>query len=722
VKPRLKSFARVAAPGKIVFVRELGVEFELDDPSGAASALLPLLDGTRTSEELASELGSGVDDVEETIAALDARGLLEDASAEAPPGLDTDRHASNLAFFSTFASLGRSSFEFQQALAGATVLVLGAGGFGSSVLLSLAGLGVGRLRLVDVDRVERRNLSRQLLYREEDVGRAKVDTAVEELRSFNSSIEVEGVERWIRGPADVAGLLDQPPEVHLWANEACVAAGVPLVGGGVLWAQGILYSVDPGRSACRRCFPQESASVVGGERTNRATAPTAALTASLITLEVLRYLTGFAAPVAAGSVWTADAASGRVSRALSVARDPACPVCGAVAAQPAPPVTLRPLSVVEDGGEFIVGSAETGVFVSIPEVGVVALRALQAGQSVEDATATTSDWAGEHVNVAEFVETLRECGFVLDGAAPEDGEHSPVRAARVAAALFSRAAWCLYALLLAACCVVLALHRELWPDYEDVFYLANPTLSVVSFAATGVAITALHEGAHWLAARAAGVGARFSISRRSFLPVFETDLTKLWALPRERRYGPLLAGMAFNSVLLAAALGVRLAFEAGVSIPNGIVRFAAALVFLDVLGLGFQFLVFLRTDLYAVLVVAFGCRDLTRVNQLRLRQALWGLSPAQEAELADAHPTDVRVARWFSPLYLVGVAGLVYAFFVWFLPGTALGLGWLALTLSHSPVSGSAFLQTIPIALIVTLELAVPIAVVLVRRFRSVRA
>jgi molybdopterin/thiamine biosynthesis adenylyltransferase len=66
------------------------------------------------------------------------------------------------------------------------------------------------------------------------------------------------VERRVSGPDDIAALLpgadlvlsaiDRPDEVQTWVNQACVAAGVPFITGGMYVARGIYYSVDPGRS------------------------------------------------------------------------------------------------------------------------------------------------------------------------------------------------------------------------------------------------------------------------------------------------------------------------------------------------------------------------------------------------------------------------------------------------------------------------------------------
>ena len=79
--------------------------------------------------------------------------------------------------------------------AGREVLVIGAGGLGSPVAMYLAAAGVGTLGIVDFDRVDVSNLQRQILHTTADVGRPKVESAVEHLRAINPTIEIVATTR-----------------------------------------------------------------------------------------------------------------------------------------------------------------------------------------------------------------------------------------------------------------------------------------------------------------------------------------------------------------------------------------------------------------------------------------------------------------------------------------------------------------------------------------------
>lgn len=332
---------------------------ELHDPGRQIEELLGLLSsGPFDPPGLCHALGGRgigltVTEVGEAIAALDSLGLVEDAADRRPRSAGRDqRSRNNLAFFGLFSSATVSRAELERQVRAAHVLMLGVGGLGANALQSLAGLGVGQLTLLDADVVEYSNLNRQFVFRAADVGRPKVQRAAEWVREFNPGIEVRAIQRWITGPADVAGLLpgvdlvvsgvDEPPAVDLWVNEACVPAGVPHVVGGMAATELMHYSVDPGRSPCRACAERAHTGRMavpgpGGAAArlvarfvlaNHGIGPAYGLVGALVAFEALRYLTGFQPPRAAGATVLVDLRDGCAMRREPWQQDPDCELCG----------------------------------------------------------------------------------------------------------------------------------------------------------------------------------------------------------------------------------------------------------------------------------------------------------------------------------------------------------------------------------------------------------
>jgi molybdopterin-synthase adenylyltransferase len=369
VRPVLKSVVWERVESSLRVVYDLRDQFVIEDADGGVEALLELLaQGGRTVPELAAALGAPVDDVAAAIGMLDDCGLVEDGDPlQALPAEVQERHFSNLAFFESFASLSRSRTDLCRDLWDAHVLVLGTGGLNSNVLPHLAGLGVGRLTLLDHDVVQSRNFARQYLYRHADIGARKVDRAAEWLSRFDPSIDVTTVDHRIDKPELIAELLDlyrpdavavgvdSPDQIDAWVNQACVPAGIPFVRGGIWVTQGVVWSVDPGRSACANCRaakedPVEPAPGVADAaaelaavrlyasrpRTNRGIGPVAGLLGSLAAFEVLRYLTRFEPPAYAGRPMMIDFAASCATSYANWSRDPHCTICAAAPGDPRP--------------------------------------------------------------------------------------------------------------------------------------------------------------------------------------------------------------------------------------------------------------------------------------------------------------------------------------------------------------------------------------------------
>jgi molybdopterin/thiamine biosynthesis adenylyltransferase/rhodanese-related sulfurtransferase len=162
----------------------------------------------------------------------------------------------------TLAGFGPAA---QRLLKGGSVLVIGAGGLGCPALLYLAAAGVGRIVIVDDDRVEVSNLQRQVLFTEGDEGSLKAETAARRLRALNSAIVIEPqVERFTRenalglvGACDVVVDGSDNFATRYLVNDACVLANKPLVYGAVQGFAGQLSVFNWQGGPTYRClFPE----------------------------------------------------------------------------------------------------------------------------------------------------------------------------------------------------------------------------------------------------------------------------------------------------------------------------------------------------------------------------------------------------------------------------------------------------------------------------------
>lgn len=233
--------------------------------------------------------------------------------------------------------LPQVGLEGQRRLQRARVAIIGAGGLGSPVALYLAAAGVGYLRLIDDDRIERSNLQRQVLHTDAGVGEYKVDSARERLLALNPNLQLDAcvsrldsgnVERLLGGADLVIDGSDNFPTRYL-ASDACVKLGLPMVYGAVERFSGqvglFAAGVRRGASPCYRClFPEPPI-----DAPNCAEAGVLGVLPGLIGLlqanEALKWLLGIGRSLD-GRILSLDALEMRF-REFAVPTDPDCSVC-----------------------------------------------------------------------------------------------------------------------------------------------------------------------------------------------------------------------------------------------------------------------------------------------------------------------------------------------------------------------------------------------------------
>ncbi len=255
----------------------------------------------------------------------------------------------------------------QRKLKNSRVCVVGVGGLGSSIVIQLASMGVGYLRIVDRDVVEASNLQRQHLYGMDMVGYPKVEAAAERIKRHNPFIEVDPVPMSVTpGNAEavvedmdvvVDGLDTMTPRYAL--NRACVKLGIPFVFGAVITNVGSTSTIVPGETPCVECF---QGGIDDGELPTCAVAGVhpsiISIIASIQVSETVRLITG-RRPNLAGALMYCDLEDLSFER-IDLARVDSCPVCGS------DPVS-EPIPLKHDSFEEVCGREGRRVFVFSPD-------------------------------------------------------------------------------------------------------------------------------------------------------------------------------------------------------------------------------------------------------------------------------------------------------------------------------------------------------------------
>ena len=226
----------------------------------------------------------------------------------------------------------------QKRLKAAKVLVVGAGGLGSSALMYLAASGVGVIGVIDADVVENSNLQRQIIHTDQRIGMPKVFSAEIAMKALNPFIEVRPYQRQLTEKnaaalvADYDLVLDGTDnfDTRYLVNRVCVAAGKPLISGAITQWEGQLSLFDsPKGTPCYECiFPVRPAhGLVPSCAEAGVAAPLPGVIGAMMAMEAVKHITG-AGETLAGRLMIHDALFAD-SRVIAVQRRVDCAACGA---------------------------------------------------------------------------------------------------------------------------------------------------------------------------------------------------------------------------------------------------------------------------------------------------------------------------------------------------------------------------------------------------------
>lgn len=221
----------------------------------------------------------------------------------------------------------------QARLARAGVLIVGAGGLGSPAAFYLAAAGIGKVGIMDPDRVELGNLQRQILHATASVGIPKTESAALRLRALNPDIDIRLYQRRFDRDAGRELIPEYECVVDAMDNfegryamaEACQQIGKPYIYGGIDRYVGQVMTVLPGKTACLRClFPEKAPAPPASPQGPLGVLP--GVIGAIQATEAVKYLLGIGV-LLTGRLLSYDALA-MAMRTIKVKRSPRCPLCG----------------------------------------------------------------------------------------------------------------------------------------------------------------------------------------------------------------------------------------------------------------------------------------------------------------------------------------------------------------------------------------------------------
>jgi len=218
----------------------------------------------------------------------------------------------------------------QERLKNAKVFVAGAGGLGSAISIYLAAAGIGRIRIVDHEKIELSNLNRQILHCDEDVGREKAASAEEKLKKINPDVSLEAISETIEENNvlelvdDFDLIVDAMDNFHTryLLNRTAIVKNIPFFHGAINGLYGQATTIIPGKTACLRCiFPEPPPSM---------TFPVVGATCGVIgciqVTEIVKYIVKMGSSLE-NRLLLWDGLNAKIDE-IEIERNPSCEDCG----------------------------------------------------------------------------------------------------------------------------------------------------------------------------------------------------------------------------------------------------------------------------------------------------------------------------------------------------------------------------------------------------------
>lgn len=354
-------------------------------------------------------------------------------------------------------------------------------------------------------------------------------------------------------------------------------------------------------------------------------------------------------------------------------------------------LTVRPFTKRSDGDEVIITDADQRVFLAIPTDGLDILESLATGRTVGETVERYRERYHETPDIDEFLDVLVAEGFVSPpGDMPVESVHGHVRpfdghtrpfryswsldwiSPGVARRLASTPVLIACLLLIAAAVAVLIIDPGVWPPITVFLFLDGHfnLFTMITFVVTLIAVY-IHELAHAVVARAAGVRVRVGFGNLLFSLVAQTDVSGLWMASKRRRYLAYVSGVIVDAVFAAILIFVLYADRHGaIGLPPVILPLLGAILITYQFRLLFQTNFSIRTDVYYLIADAFNCRDLMADTEALLRNLFYRLT-GRSRKVADQSSIPARerkVVRGYAVAYIVGRLIAFGALFFLFVP------------------------------------------------------
>ncbi len=334
-------------------------------------------------------------------------------------------------------------------------------------------------------------------------------------------------------------------------------------------------------------------------------------------------------------------------------------------------VSLVPHRIIPDKDNYIVEHLLNGEFYEMPRLAIEAIEQLSKGNSLNQVEhKLICRYPDEEIDMEDFFKQLQEMDFITrdNNSLASGGEFDSIiepgnlhtSSSKIGQLLFHMHVIPIYGIILCANIFFFIFVPDLFPHPHDLFPFDSIVADIVISMLISIVLLTVHESGHVLAARVYGLEAKVRLGHRLLLIVLETDMPRIWSLPRTKRNIPLLAGLCIDHTLLLLTLSL-LTF---VPLPSSTLEAILEIVVLQLFMMSiYQCLFFMKTDLYYVFQNVSGCYNLLENTEGWLKAKIPFLRLKNTAVI---YEKERNIVRGYAVFYIIGLfaSGAIFVFYV----------------------------------------------------------
>ena len=320
----------------------------------------------------------------------------------------------------------------------------------------------------------------------------------------------------------------------------------------------------------------------------------------------------------------------------------------------------------KDRENYYIGNKVVNNYCEVPKIAIQVLNLFDGKRNIQEVSDIIRDTYGVDIDILNFIQNLEDMNLVfsVDGViiGPKNQTSYSVNIRKLAEIIFGKRRSLIYILLIVLVYIFLIVEEKI-PSNNDAIIIEGFTgISIFAFFLVSWSITIVHEFGHYLACVFLDIPTSFSLKLRYFMLVVESDINGVWAVERKKRYLCYMGGIYLESVILLLAAICKVVVRNDV-----IIKTSSMIIFIITLNYLRQFMLFIRSDLYYVILNFLNLNGLYMYIKeifFEKKQKVWRNLEKKERISFACFMIISCIGIIFTGIYFMSIFYLYYLYFI----------------------------------------------------------